>query len=325
MISERKRSHLEICRKENVEFDKSAGFDSLELRHNALPECDLSEIDVSCELLGKKLSAPLMISAMTGGVGEGEKINKELAALAQKLGLGFGVGSQRAAIEDAKLARTYEVRDVAPDVLLLGNLGLAQFVVGYGEKEAEAAMEMIDADALAIHLNAAQEAAQPEGDTNWKGGLEAIRKLKVPVVAKEVGAGINGDVGARLESVGVKAIDVGGAGGTSWTKVEHYRGAGTSLSEWGLPTAQCLLENRDRKIPLIATGGVRSGQDVAKAIVLGATACGMALPVLRAWYEGRAEDYLKSVIEELKKVMFLTGCQNLAELREGMPLEGCVC
>ncbi len=317
MISDRKKSHLEICREKDVEFEKSAGFDFFFLENNSLPECSLEKVDTSCELLGKKLSAPLIIAAMTGGAKEAEKINGELAEVAQKLGIGFGVGSQRAAIENSSMESTYQVREVAPDILLLGNLGLAQFVDGYGRDEAEKAIEMIGADALCVHLNAAHEAAQEGGDTDWEGGLDAISELTdLPIVAKECGAGIGGETGKLLEEAGVKAIDVGGAGGTSWPKVEGYRGSemGESLAEWGIPTATCLLENGERKIPLIATGGVRSGFDVAKAVALGATACGMALPVLRAWYEGRAEEYLERVVAELRVALFLTGSRNLKKL-----------
>lgn len=323
MIGERKKNHLEICRDKDVEFVRSAGFDNIDLRHNALPECNLSDVDTSCKLLGKTLEAPIIISAITGGIPEAKKINRDLAEVAEELGIGFGVGSQRAAIdasesEREKIVSTYTVRDVAPNTLVLGNLGLAQFVLGYGKREAKEAIDMIGADALCIHLNASQEVAQPEGNTDWKGGLSALRSLKsLPIVAKECGSGINGDVGALLENAGVKAIDLGGAGGTSWTKVEKYRSSHMAefLEEWGMPTVECLIENQDRKIPLIATGGVRSGLDVAKAITLGATSCGIALPVLRAWYDGRAKEYLERIISELKAAMFLTGSTKLSDLR----------
>ncbi len=322
----RKLEHLNICLKGDVEsILKSTGFEDIDFIHKALPEIDLEEADLKTKFLGKSLEAPVMILPMTGGHQRGKNFNLILAAAAQEFGLAFGVGSQRAAIENPKLAHTYQVRKVAPDVFLMGNLGAPQFVQGYGIKEARQAVEMIDADALSIHMNSLQEIVQPEGEPKYNGVLQSISKicrgLKVPVVAKETGGGISKEVALKLARAGAAAIDVSGAGGTSWAGVEVQRAetsVGYTLWDWGIPTAVCTADVVDSvSVPVISSGGIRSGLDAAKALALGADIVGIALPALQAAAEGEAgiRNYLQNFLSELKAVMFLTGSKNPKELR----------
>lgn len=331
---ERKTDHIRICMERNVEAGKSGFGDvslaDMEMIHTALPEADFDDIDTSCEFLGKNFGAPLMIAAMTGGTPEALEINRNLAKTAHKFGVGMGLGSQRAAIEKPELEYTYKVRDVAPDIFLAGNLGIVQFVKDYGLKEAKKAVEMIDADALCLHLNALQEVVQPEGDVNWKGCLEKFGEISgslgKPVIAKETGAGISGEVAKQLEGANVSAIDIGGLGGTSWSMVEKFRNkeetgkkiAG-NFGTWGIPTAISLVECRETvKIPLIATGGIRNGIEIAKAISLGADLVGIALPLLKPATKGEddVEKKLYQIIKELRIAMFLSGARNLKDLRK---------
>ncbi len=319
----RKADHIRICLEDEVEFRKSSGFERVELEHRSLPETSMDEIGLSTSFLGKPFKAPIFIEAMTGGSGEGGKINRNLAAAAEELGLGMGVGSQRAALENKELAGTFQVRDVAPSIFLLGNMGAAQ-LLNYDFSRFQEAVDMIGADGLAIHLNAAQELVQPEGDREWKGVMEKLGQLctvlKKPVVAKETGCGISGIMARKLQEAGVSAIDVAGAGGTSWPKVEAYRSGGSEeFSEWGIQTAFCLKDCRESvKLPIIASGGIRTGLDVAKAIAMGADLAGMALPLLRPATESKeaVKSALERVIEELKKAMMLVGARNLEELRK---------
>ncbi len=320
----RKSDHIKIVLNKDIQHKYSAGFDDVTLIHNALPEIDFDDVDTEIEFLGKKLAAPIMVSGMTGGTPEAEKINKNLARAAEAVGIGMGVGSQRAMIENGKLLSTYSVRDVAPNILLLGNIGAAQFAKGYGVDECRKAVEMIGADAIAIHLNAAQELVQPEGDRNWKGVLEVIKnvakRLGYPVIIKETGAGISGNVAKQLEACDVKAIDVSGSGGTSWTAVESFRNSpvGDTFNNWGIPTAAAVKWcKRSVKIPILASGGVYNGLDAAKAIALGAFACTIARPFLRTAvtsYEKTKEE-MERVIRELKIAMFLTGSKDLKQFR----------
>jgi isopentenyl-diphosphate delta-isomerase len=330
----RKLDHINVCLEKKVESGRTGFGDinlaDMELLHKALPEADFSKIDISCEFLGKKLGAPLMIAAMTGGTPEAMKINQNLAKAAQSFGIAMGIGSQRAAIEDAKLGKTYQLRDVAPDIFIAGNLGIVQFVKGYGLKEAKEAVEMIDADALCLHMNALQEVVQPEGDMNWKGCLdkfsEISKGLRKPVIAKETGAGISREVAKQLEEAGVSAIDIGGLGGTSWSLVEKYRNKNDSdkeiaknFGDWGIPTAISLIETRESvKIPIIATGGIRNGIEIAKAISMGADMIGIALPLLKpaTKSEEDVEKKIYQLIKELKISMFLVGARNLEDLRK---------
>jgi len=319
---QRKAEHVDIILKENV----SAEYDfwnDVHLVHDALPEIDFDEIDTSTTLFGRKLAAPLVISSMTGGFDGGREINANLAKAAAEVGVAMGVGSQRAALEKPELADTYAVVKDHDVPLRLANLGAPQ-LIPQGTKRA---MEMIDAHVLICHLNFLQEVVQPEGDRNAKGVLDAIRRLaaRFPVVAKETGAGISRDVALRLKKAGVAGIDVGGLGGTSFSAVEYYRARkdayelkerlGATFWNWGIPTPAS-IQLAAVGLPLIATGGVRSGLHVAKAIVLGASAAGMAKPMLEAAKESSeaVARELRAVIEELKAGMFLTGARNVKEL-----------
>ena len=313
----RKLEHLDVCMKKNVEVG-DALFGDVRLVHNSLPEMSLHDADTKVEFLGKKLDAPIIISAMTGGVAKAGKINRDLASVAEKLGIGFGVGSQRAMLEDGKAVGTYEVRDVAPGTLVLGNIGAAQ-LENYNALEIRKAMKEIGADAMCVHLNPAQEAIQAEGDVGFNDVLKGIAMLAkvVPVVAKEVGNGISREVAAELKSAGVKAIDVGGLGGTSWVRVDSIRAKKDSpFDGWGIPTAASVMECGPI-LPTIATGGIRTGVDVAKAVALGADMAGMALPVLRWHSKGgkkAVERGLERAIGELKTAMFLTGSRSVGGL-----------
>ena len=320
-INYRKADHIRICLEEDVE-SSSTGFEDIKLPHASLPEVNLSDVDLSSKLLGKKLDYPILIEALTGGTEEAGKINKGIAAVAQELNIGFGVGSQRAAIEDATYAETFQVRDVAPDILLIANLGAVQLNYGCGVSECKKAVEMIGADALALHANPLQEAIQEEGNTDFTGLTKKINdvagKLGTPVILKEVGCGISREVAENLE---VSAFDVGGLGGTNWGLVEGIRskrpGLGRAFSDWGIPTAESIIQLSGLRKPVIASGGIRSGVDAAKALALGASAVGMALPVLKAWGAGGADTlkkYLEGLIEELRIAMFLSGSSSLADL-----------
>ncbi len=327
----RKTEHIKIAINKNVQFrKKTAGFEnvsfeSVELKYKALPELDKKEVDLSTEFLGKKLKAPLMAEAITGGVEEAKKINKDIAKACEAVGVGMGLGSQRAMIEKPELKETYIVRDVAPKIFLAGNIGITE-LGKHSAKEIEKALDGVGADALAVHINAAQAAMQPEGETNFKNRVEELRKLvkelKKPVYVKEVGHGIGLETAKALAKTGVKAIDVAGAGGTSWIAVDSLRGKkglGETFWDFGIPTVQSIKECRKVfKGKIIASGGIRTGLDCAKAIAIGADLCGMALPVLKAQQKGGSaavEKYLKKIVEEMKTAMFLVGAKDLKQLR----------
>ncbi len=323
MIKKRKIDHLRICIERDVESGDT-GLGKYRLLYMELPEIDFDEIDTSTFFLGKKLSYPFIIEAMTGGSGEGGEINRCMAGIAQKHGLAFGVGSQRAALEDSSLEGTFQVRDVAPDVYLIANLGAVQLNHGYGLKECRKAVEMIDADALALHVNPLQEVIQPEGDRNFKDLIERINKLASkldkPVIVKGVGSGLTLPV---AEKTRVSAFDVGGVGGTSWGVIEGFRTGekaleiSESFKSFGVPTAECIVNLSKTGRPLIASGGVRSGVDVAKSLALGADVAGMALPLLRAYYRDGEQGvlgYLDRIFTELRISMFLTGSSTINEL-----------
>jgi isopentenyl-diphosphate delta-isomerase len=302
--------------------------------HKALPEIERSKINLSTTVFGHKFSVPLIVEAMTGGTAKAEKINSAIASAVETLGLGMGVGSQRAAIEKPSLAKSFAVaRKKAPTAFLIANIGGPQLVKGYGVKEAKKAVEMVDADALAIHLNALQEVVQPEGETSFIGVLNKIgeiaQALDVPVIVKETGAGIAAEEARLLESVKVAGIDVAGVGGTSWAAVEYHRvkktkdefrrNLGKTFWDWGIPTAVSLIETlQSVSITVIASGGLRTGIDVAKAIALGAHLTGMAHPILLAAVKGQkeVEKTLQSTIEGLRNAMFLVGAESIPKLRE---------
>jgi isopentenyl-diphosphate delta-isomerase len=327
----RKKEHLEICLDtESVTSASGTGLNRYRFVHNALPELDIDEIDLSTMFLGKRLQAPILISSMTGGFDLARKVNRNLAAAAQSLGLAMGVGSQRVAVEEPSAAGSFEVRDVAPDILLFGNLGAVQLNYGYTVEHCRRAVSMIGADALILHLNVLQEAVQPEGNRNFKGLGEKIaavcRELEVPVIAKEVGNGISVDAATRLQNAGVKALDVAGYGGTSWSAVEAQRAVkqgkrpDTAFAAWGIPTEDALVSVRQAlpDIQLIASGGVRSGVDIAKAIALGADLGAFGQPLLAAALESSAKviEFIAGVIHELKVSMLCVGAVDLTALRK---------
>ncbi len=323
MTSSRKQEHIRICLDHDVEFSGSNGFEQYRFVHRALPEVALNAIDTSTEFLGKRFEWPFLIEAMTGGAQGTDGINRNLARAAQELGIGMGVGSQRAMLEEPRLAYTYQVRDVAPDIFLLGNIGAAQ-IVSHSIDQIGSLVRGIGADGLAVHLNPAQEISQSEGDTDWSHVPNAIEMLckgvDFPVVAKEIGFGISRDVARALEQAGVACIDVSGAGGTSWIRVEHYRGAKISSDffEWGLQTAESLRQCREAvAIPLIASGGIRTGLECAKALALGASLVGFALPLLRPALESHQAvvERIQDFNRQLRMAMFLVGARNLEELK----------
>jgi len=333
--SDRKIEHLLLCVEKNVEAHKTllgfraSGFDDVDLVHNCLPEINKKSLNLDVEFMGKKLRAPILIASMTGGHPDTKAVNATLAGAAEELGIGIGVGSQRAAIEDSSLEDSFRVvRDKAPNAFIYGNVGAAQ-LNEFGIEGLKRAVEMIGADAMAIHLNFLQEAIQPEGNIDATGCLTAIKKickeLSVPVIVKETGAGIAYPQAVAICEAGAAAIDVGGLGGTSWAGVETYRAQkrGDLLSEhlgkqfwnWGLPTVASIIES-SISIPVIATGGVQSGIDVAKSMALGASLCGIALPLVAPALKGQKDvvDKLTVITEELKVAMFLTGCRTVEEL-----------
>jgi isopentenyl-diphosphate delta-isomerase len=327
----RKKEHLELCLDTaRVSGPSSTGLEAYRFIHNALPELDFDEIDLSTEFLGKRLQAPIFISSMTGGFSLARKVNRNLAAAAQALGLAMGVGSQRVALEEPSAADSFQVRDLAPDILLLGNLGAVQLNYGYGIDHCRRACEMIGADGLILHLNVLQEAVQLEGNRNFKGLGDKIaavcRELGLPVIAKEVGNGISVEVAARLQRAGVAAIDIAGKGGTSWSAVEAQRAAkqgeraDTAFIDWGIPTEEALISVRKALpcMPLIASGGIRTGVDVAKAVALGADLGGLGQPLLAAALESsdKVVQSLSGVVHELKVSMLCVGAKNLRQLRQ---------
>lgn len=329
-IGRRKSDHIRINLEEDVRSGLTTGLERYRFRHRALPELDLDSVSLSQELFGRRLEAPILISSMTGGTQEAAAINQRLAQAAQQTGVAMGVGSQRAAIEQPEIAYTFQVRRDAPDVLLFANLGAVQLNYGYGLDECRRAVDMIEADALILHLNALQEAVQPEGDTRFKGlarRIEGVCKaLPVPVIAKEVGWGFSeGDI-RLLAEAGVAAIDVAGAGGTSWSQVEMHRAQTESQKRlaaafvnWGVPTSEAILEVRRLapQMTVIASGGLRSGVDIAKCLALGAQLGGMASPFLKAAARS-VEDVVQTVQElrrEIQVCMFAAGAGDLRSLQ----------
>jgi len=325
----RKSEHIQINLEENVQSRLTTGLEHYRLVHQALPEMSLEDVDTSQTLFGKAQPVPLIVSSMTGGTETAARINRNLAVAAQQVGLAMGVGSQRAAIEDPALAPTFQVRDFAPDILLFANLGAVQFNYGYGIDKCRRAVEMIEADGLILHLNPLQEALQPEGDHNFSSLTEKISavvdKLEVPVIVKEVGWGMSKETVRRLLEVGVSAIDVAGAGGTSWSQVEMHRiedpyraQTAAAFIEWGIPTADSILNVRaeSKTIPVIASGGLKNGIDVVKCLALGATMGGMAGLFLKAAYdtEQAAIQTMRMIVDQIRIAMFASGAKYLPEL-----------
>lgn len=328
----RKAEHIRINLEEDVQAKGvSAGWERYRFKHHALPDLDLVDVNLAVHFLDHPLAAPILISSMTGGTEQAATINRRLAIAAQAFGCAMGLGSTRAVIEDPTIADTFRVRDVAPDVMLFSNLGAVQLNYGYTAAECLRVVEAIDAQALILHLNPLQEAVQTEGNTNFCGLLRRIesvcRALPVPVVVKEVGWGIAGDLARDLQDAGVAAVDVAGAGGTSWSEVERHRAPtaqraeiAAAFADWGIPTADCLISCRSScpDLPLVASGGLRSGVDAAKALALGADIVGFAGPLLRAAAasEDGAALSLQILVEELRIAMFTSGVPDIETLRD---------
>ena len=331
LIERRKGDHVEIVASEDLS-QNYVYWDDIKLVHNPLPEVDLEEIDTSVTIFGRRLKAPLVISAMTGGYGKAEEINRNLASVAEEFGIGMGVGSQRAALENPEVARTYSVIKEFEIPLRIGNLGVPQLIkqgltAPLGIEEGKAAMEMVDAHMLAVHLNYLQEIVQPEGDTKSRGGLKALERFAaaLPVIAKETGAGMPRETALKLKRAKVRGIDVGGLGGTSFSAVEYYRAKsagdssrvniGKTFWDWGIPTPVAVVV-ANVGLPVIATGGLRSGLDVARAISIGASSAGMAGRLLPAALESKEAltIELRTIVDELKAAMFLVGAKDLKEL-----------
>ena len=332
LLPNRKADHIRINLEEDVRSGITSGFERLRFIHRALPEVDLNEVDLSQELMGKFVKAPILISSMTGGTSEAEEINRVLAQAAHETGIAMGVGSQRAAIEYPELADTYQVRKYAPGILLFANIGAVQLNYGYGIDQCRRAVEMIEADALVLHLNALQEALQPEGDTRFSALAHQIeqicRQLSVPVIAKEVGWGFSEKDVRLLRNAGISAIDVAGAGGTSWSQVERYRmknprqaRVAAAFRDWGTPTVDSIqiVRRTAPEMTVIASGGLRDGMDVARSIALGAKLGGMAGPFIKMAKSSLENtlDFIQEIEGVLRTVLFATGSHNLLELTDG--------
>jgi isopentenyl-diphosphate delta-isomerase len=331
-ISDRKRSHLELCESAEVEYaGKTTLLEEVDFLHDALPELAVDAVQVGTTFLGKRLRAPLLITGMTGGTDEASAVNHDLARVAEEHGIAFGLGSQRAMQRAPDLAYTFEVRVCAPTTLVLANLGVVQ-AAAQPTREVERLVRAVGADALCIHLNPAQELIQPGGDRDFRGGIATlerlVRELPVPVVVKETGCGLSRRVGERLVAAGIRTADVSGAGGTSWVKVEGLRAGAPErelaeqFADWGIPTAAALLGLRSLGLELIASGGIRTGVDVAKVIALGARVAGVALPVFRAYREGGPEaagQFIDRLVAGLRTAMVLTGSGDLGALG-GVPV-----
>lgn len=329
-ISKRKNDHLDLAARGNVGFrEKTTLLECVELIHDALPELSLDDVDLGTQILGRRLRAPIIVAGMTGGTERARDINRELAAIAEELGFGFGLGSQRPMLKDRSTLATYQVRDVAPSVLLLGNIGAVQ-ASALKSSEVAALVSDVGADALCVHLNPAMEVVQSEGDRDFRGVEATLQRLsqdlEVPIVAKETGCGLSASVARRLAAAGIRDVDVSGAGGTSWVAVEAERASaedrplGQAFWDWGIPTAASLLcVSSARFRTVIATGGIANGLDAARALALGAHAVGIARPVLRAFeLDGRAGAiaFLRRVERELRTALLLTGARDVAAARE---------
>ncbi len=329
-LEQRKSDHIRINLEQDVASRTTTGLERLRFVHQALPELDMQAIDTTVSVFGKHLAGPLLISCMTGGTDEARTINRNLAVAAQSAGVAMGLGSMRAAVMHPEVAHTFHVRDVAPDILLMANLGAVQLNYGFGVEQYQRVVEMVQADVLVLHLNPLQEALQPEGEVNWSDLLRKIealvRALPVPVVAKEVGWGISPQAARQLSSAGVKGIDVAGAGGTSWSQVEMYRArteverrVAEAFMDWGISTVDSIRNVRESapELMVIASGGLRSGVDGAKCLTLGATLFGMAGPFLHAAVQSEQAvlDEVNVMLRQLRVVMLSTGAANLPALK----------
>jgi isopentenyl-diphosphate Delta-isomerase len=333
-IEKRKLRHISASLEENVETDIANGFEDIRLIHRALPEIDLDMVSTETTFFGKKLAAPLIISAITGGTKEAAKINEVLAVVAEEKQIGISVGSQRIAIAQPETIPTFSiVREKAPSTFVMGNLGCPQLSLGWGVKEAEKCVEMIEADALALHMNPLQEAVQVDGDTNYHGVYEKInelsRNLDTPLVMKETGAGIAWEDAIKMKEAGASGLEISGVGGTSWSAVEYHIAKevgkkemeylGGALWNWGIPTAISVVETTQKTdLAVISSGGIRTGVEIVKSIALGAHIGGMAKPFLEKAIEGKdaLAEYVDNILREIRVAMFLVGARNLDELQQ---------
>ncbi len=340
---DRKQSHVETCLNKKVGFDdKTTGFEHYEFTHNAAPEINHREIDLSTSIFGYRISYPFMISSMTGGYDKAEHLNRSFAETAEKLNIPLGVGSMRQALENSSYKKSFSVvRQYAPSVPVLANIGAPEVASGLSDQEIETLIDIVRADGLIVHLNPAQELFQPEGNTNYKNFLRELQRLtrtvELPVIVKEVGCGISPETALALADAGVQVIDVAGAGGISWQKVEEERylhhfqhenrfspSALRELLNWGIPTAQCLTgiaalkeeKKQYRHIEIIASGGISNGVDIAKAIALGAEICASAGLMLKALHDSRLEETIVTWMNDLRAVMFLTGAKDIQQLQQ---------
>jgi len=333
-IKRRKREGIEIPLNENIQGRTASTYlEYVKLLHNALPEINYDQIDLSIEFLNRSFSAPLIIDSMTGGTDEAFVINKRLGLIAERYGLGMGLGSQRAGLKSDKLVESYSIaRKVAPNAFLIANIGGAQLSDGLSNSDILKIIKMIDANALAIHLNPLQELIQPEGEPRFKGILKKISNLvnevEIPIIVKEVGSGISADVAIKLEKSGINSINVAGAGGTSWAGIEKIRAdqhneyiksqLGELFWDWGIPTAlSILLVSNSVKIPVIASGGLRNGLEIAKCLILGANVCAMAFPFLKraSKSEEELEKFTQLILSEIRSTMFLLGAKDVHSLK----------
>jgi len=336
-LKSRKAHHVKIVVEEDVSVEGQTNFfEYFDIIPSAIPDIDFEEVSTETKFLGKTFSAPILIAGMTGGYPEAKKINQAIAEVCQDLNIPMGVGSQRAMLADPSLVETFDVKKFAPDVFLIGNIGLVQLNYGYGVDDAQRAVDLINADAIAVHVNAFQELMQPEGDTNFKGLWEKMEEicktLSVPVIGKEVGSGMSWQDVLRMQEAGCSAVDVGGAGGTSWPKIEILRHveektkkkAGKPLPlndpllKWGVPTALATWEATTKtNIPIISTGGMYHPLSAAKALLMGAKMVGIARPVLKILIEKGKEgvkEYLEEYILNVKRIMFLVGAKNIEQM-----------
>ena len=333
MIEDRKQEHLQIASERDVSSRHTTGLERYALRHCALPEIALKDVDTQTIFLRHALGAPLLISAMTGGTARAGEINRRLARAAQEFGLALSLGSLRAGLEQPELLSTYQVRDVAPDVLLMANLGAVQLNYGLTIDKCLEAVAAVGADALVLHLNPLQEAIQPDGNTDFRGLLVHIaalcRAAPFPVIIKEVGWGISAELSLKLQQAGVAAIDVAGSGGTSWSRVESYRvttaaetQVAAAFDDWGIPTATALVQARAvcPDTPLIASGGIETGVDIVKCLALGASVAGIARPLLGAALESSQalQQQISIILRQLRVAMFCLGAARISVISPDM-------